>query len=515
MGAGEAEKLITANEVSQHSSLNDLWLVVDNVVYDLSHFAPEHPGGAAVLLQHAGRDATRAYAEVHSPSLIKTSLPASSRIGTLDRTTMPQNWSNPPPQTQAPPSQKAASKPPLETLINAHDFELAAQSSFTPKAWAFVSSAATDCLTKSRNSSAYDSITLRPRVLRDVSAADLSTEMLGHRIKAPIFCAPTSMGRIVHVEGERELGRGCQRMGLPQCVSTSCSYPLGEVMDAVEQEAEVMSKETSESKSEREVEPVPVFFQLYVDRDRRKSENLLKMVRERGVKAIFLTIDAPVIGKREADERIKSDESMSVPMSGAQAKNDKKGGALGRLMGSFIDASLTWDDVAWLRKHAPGLPIVLKGIQTSMDAIKAMEVGVEAIYLTNHGGRSLDTAPATILVLLELQKCCPQIFERMEVYIDGGITRGTDIFKALCLGARAVGIGRGFLFSLNYGKEGIEHFVDILMDELKTTMQMCGITSLDQVHPGLLHTGAVDHLVPGSEEHPYAKWRRRLRTSKL
>ncbi|KAI1444655.1 FMN-dependent dehydrogenase-domain-containing protein [Annulohypoxylon stygium] len=514
MGAGEAEKLIAATEVSQHNSLNDLWLVVDNVVYDLSHFAPEHPGGAAVLLKHAGRDATRAYSEVHSPSLIKTSLPASSRIGTLDHTTMPQERPKPPPRTQAPP-RKAASKPPLETLINAHDFELAAQSSFTPKAWAFVSSAATDCLTKTRNSSVYDSITLRPRVLRDVSVVDLSTEMLGHEIKAPIFCAPTSMGRMVHAEGERELGRGCQRVGVPQCVSTSCSYPLGEVVDAVEEEAEAMSRESSERESEKKVEPVPVFFQLYVDKDRRKSEKLLKMVRERGVKAIFLTIDAPVIGKREADERIKSDETMSVPMSGAQAKNDKKGGALGRLMGSFIDASMTWDDVAWLRKHAPGLPIVLKGIQTSMDAIKAMEVGVDAIYLTNHGGRSLDTAPVTILVLLELQKCCPQIFERMEVYIDGGITRGTDIFKALCLGAKAVGIGRGFLFSLNYGKEGIEHFVDILVDELKTTMQMCGITSLDQVHPGLLHTGAVDHLVPGSEEHPYAKWRPRLRSSKL
>ncbi|KAI1452139.1 FMN-dependent dehydrogenase-domain-containing protein [Annulohypoxylon moriforme] len=506
MGGGRS---ISVNEISQHRSLNDLWLVVDNVVYDLSHFAPEHPGGVAVLLQHAGRDATTGYAEVHSPSLIKTSLPASSRIGMLDKATITEEWAKPPPQAHKPP-QKTTEKPPLESLINARDFEIAAETSFTPKAWAFVSSAATDCLTKERNGSVYNDIMLRPRVLRDVRNVDLSTTMLGHRIKAPIFCAPTSMGRMFHPEGERELGRGCQRVGIPQCISTSCSFPLPEVMDAVEEEGNRMAKE-----GEGETGPVPVFFQLYVDKDRRKSEALLKMVRERGVKAVFLTIDAPVIGKREADERVKSDESMKAPMSGVQAKNDKKGGALGRLMGNFIDSSLTWDDVTWLRKHAPSLPIVLKGIQTSMDAVKAMEVGVDAIYLTNHGGRSLDTAPATILVLLELQKCCPQVFERMEVFIDGGINRGTDIFKALCLGARAVGIGRGFLFGLNYGKEGIEHFVDILTDELKTTMQMCGITSLDQVHPGLLHTGAVDHLVPGSEEHPYAKWRPRLRSSKL
>ncbi|KAI0514424.1 mitochondrial cytochrome-like protein b2 [Xylaria bambusicola] len=489
---------ISVEEVSAHQSLDDLWLVVEGVVYDFSEFAPEHPGGVNVLLQHAGRDATAAYLEAHSPSLIRTTLPPSRRVGILDRSTVTEEWTRPPPTMEKPPTKVKGAKPPLSSLINAHDFRLAAQQSYTPKAWAFLTSAATDCLTYERNSATYNDIVLRPRVLRDVSSVDVSTTMLGHRITTPIFIAPTSMGRLFHPEGERELGRGAQSLGIPQCVSTSCSYPLPEVMDAVE-----------ETKS-ADGTNVPVFFQLYVDKDRRKSEKLLRVVKERGVRAIFVTIDAPVIGKREADERIKADENMmTLPMSGMKAKNDSKGGSLGRIMGHFIDASLTWDDVAWLRKTVPGLPIVLKGIQTAMDAVKAMEVGVEAIYITNHGGRSLDTAPATILVLLELQKCCPQIFDKMEVYIDGGITRGTDIFKALCLGAKAVGIGRGFLFALNYGKEGIENFVNMLTDELETTMQQCGITSLDQVHPGLLHTGAVDHLVPGGEEHPYAKWRPR------
>ncbi|KAI1414525.1 FMN-dependent dehydrogenase-domain-containing protein [Hypoxylon sp. FL1857] len=506
MGSAQVEKLVSVDEISRHRTLDDLWLVVDEIVYDLSKFARSHPGGPGILVKYAGRDATAAYSEVHSPSLIKTELPASSRIGVLDRATVTQEWAKPPPRAKGPPK-KTVGKPPLASLINARDFEVAAEASFSPKAWAFVSSAATDCLTKERNSSAYNDIILRPRVLRDVRNVDISTTILGHRVTAPIFCAPTSMGRIFHPEGERELGRGCQRMGIPQCVSTSCSYPLSEVMDAVEEEHKVASGGESSV--------IPVFFQLYVDKDRGKSERLLEMVRKRGVKAVFLTIDAPVIGKREADERVRSDESLTAPMSGAQAKNDKKGGALGRLMGNFIDASLTWEDISWLRKHTPGLPVVLKGVQTAMDAVRALEVGVDAIYITNHGGRSLDTAPATILVLLELQKCCPQIFDKMEVYVDGGITRGTDIFKALCLGARAVGIGRGMLFALNYGKQGIEHFMNILTDELVTTMQMCGVTSLDQVHPGLLHTGAVDHLIPGGEGHPYAKWRPKSRGSKL
>jgi L-lactate dehydrogenase (cytochrome) len=128
-------------------------------------------------------------------------------------------------------------------------------------------------------------------------------------------------------------------------------------------------------------------------------------------------------------------------------------------MAGFIDASLSWDDIPWLRRCTK-LPIVLKGVQTAMDAKKAADHGIDAILLSNHGGRSLDTSPAPMLVLLELQKCCPEVFDKMEVYVDGGIMRGTDIFKALCLGATSVGIGRGFLFASTYGPEGVEKFVE-------------------------------------------------------
>ncbi len=170
-------------------------------------------------------------------------------------------------------------------------------------------------------------------------------------------------------------------------------------------------------------------------------------------------------------------------------------------MGAYIDASVTWADIAWVRSCLPpGTPVVLKGIQTAADARMAMEAGVEGILISNHGGRSLDTAPATILVMLELHRCCPEVFDKMEVFVDGGVMRGTDVFKALCLGAKAVGIGRGFLYGLNYGEEGVRRYVDsecplsrwacsslnggsmdtdqvaVLNDELETTMKMCGIT---------------------------------------
>jgi L-lactate dehydrogenase (cytochrome) len=253
------------------------------------------------------------------------------------------------------------------------------------------------------------------------------------------------------------------------------------------------------------------FFQLYVDKNRTKSEELLRTAERLGAKAVFVTVDGPVQGKREADERVKADRELVSPMSGTRAKNDeKKGNSISRAMGSYIDPTLSWKDVKWLRESTK-LPIILKGIMTAQDAVLAMQHGIDGIVLSNHGGRNLDTSPPPMLVLLEIQKNSPEVFDKVEVFVDGGIKRGTDIFKALCLGAKAVGIGRGFLWALNYGEEGVEKFIDILRDELETTMKLCGITDLSQVHPGLVNTLAIDHLVPSGEGHPYAKWRPKAR----
>ncbi|KAI8207696.1 Cytochrome b2 [Colletotrichum sp. SAR 10_76] len=503
---------LTPAEISKHNTLNDIWLVIDGNVWDFSDFVREHPGGIAVILQCAGKDATDVYSEVHGPNLVKSTLPAAHLKGVLasgaampkpkqTQHAQPANITSPNDERQD--GQKAAaappppSKPPLDTLISAHDFEEAASTSFTPKAWAFVSSAATDLHTKRLNASAYSLIGLRPRVLVDVSAVDTSTTMLDNPMRSPIFCPPTAMARLFHPDGEKELGRGCKAAGIPQGVSVSASFPLAEILAA------------HAAFSPPKPYDVPVFFQLYVDKNRANSERLIRSAQAQGAKALFLTIDAPIPGKREADERVRSDASIgSSPISGAKAGNDAKGGAIGRIMGDYIDASVNWSDIAWLRRTVPGMPIVLKGIQTWMDAERAAAAGVEAIVLSNHGGRSLDTSPATVMVLLELQKNCPHVFDKLEVYVDGGISRGTDIFKALCLGAKAVGVGRGLLYALNYGAEGVERYVEILRDELETTMKMCGVTSLDQVHPGFLNTLAVDQFVPGREDNPNTPWRR-------
>jgi L-lactate dehydrogenase (cytochrome) len=401
-----------------------------------------------VLHRYAGKDATSAYNEIHAPSLIKNALHPSKILGTLDPSSITAEWTKPLPTVMK--SQSPDSKPALDTFINTHDFVSAARKTLTPKTWAFYSSAATDLNTKSRNNAAYADIGLRPRILVNVKDVDTRTSMLGVEMAVPIFCAPAAMAKMVHPEGEKGIAKGCRRVGIPQCISTSASFPISEIFESISEEGTYGSFGPG---------TIPIFFQLYVDKQREKSEKLLREVQNLGVKAIFVTVDAPVPGKREADERVKADESLSAPMSGAQAKNDAKGGSIGRIMGSYIDSSLSWSDIAWLRK-CTDLPIVLKGVQTAMDARRAAQIGIEGIVLSNHGGRSLDTAPPPVLVLLELQKNCPEVFERMEVFVDGGIMRGTDIFKALCLGAKSVGIGRGFLYALNYGSEGVEKFTE-------------------------------------------------------
>ncbi|KAB5575954.1 FMN-dependent dehydrogenase [Coniochaeta sp. 2T2.1] len=451
--------LISAHKVAEHKTANDLWTVVDGEVYDLTDFALEHPGGLDILLRYAGRDATAAYAAVHSASLIRNTLPVNKRVGTLDQSTVPSSWcSDSGPVTSPTPS--TTQKPPLDSLISTHDFAAVARATFAPKTRAFVTSAATDLHTYHRNNAAYADIGLRPRALTDVSDVSIRTSILGHAVSSPIFASPTSLGKTVHPEGEKELARACSALGIAQAVSTSASYPLDEIMSCIP------------AGSNNKKKTIPVFFQLYVDKTRSKSEALLRRAGELGISGLILTVDAPVPGKREADERVRvtaADNGVASPMTGASAANDSKGGALGRVMGKYIDPSVSWRDIPWLRRHLPpNTPIILKGIQTAADARMAVAAGVDVVMVSNHGGRSLDTAPATVLVLLEMQRCCPEVFDRVEVWVDGGVMRGTDVFKALCLGARAVGVGRGMLYGLNYGEEGVRRYVETMVQGLRS-----------------------------------------------
>ncbi|KAJ5673905.1 hypothetical protein N7462_009344 [Penicillium macrosclerotiorum] len=510
------QKLLSTQQISEHNTPDKCWIVVDKQVWDVTDFLDEHPGGSTIILKYAGHDATQAYSEVHAPSVLKANLQPDKLKGVLDETTINDEWTRTPIR-QSSTTLTDNEKPPLNTLINAHDFQVVASKTASKKTWAFYSSAATDLITRDANKSCFDRIWFRPRVLRNVRAVETRTRMLGGDYRLPLFVSPAAMAKLIHPDGECAIARACGSKGIMQGVSNNSSYTMDEL------------RTTAPSTS--------FFFQLYVNRDREKSAALLRQCSANpSIKAIFVTVDAAWPGKREADERVKADESLSVPMAPSKAQNDKKGGGLGRVMAGFIDPGLTWEDLKWVRQHTHK-PVCLKGVMSADDALLALKAGMDGILLSNHGGRNLDTSPPSIITLLEIQKRCPEVFDRMEVYVDSGIRRGTDILKAVCLGATAVGMGRSMLFATNYGQEGVEHLIDskckltsrpfasffsneleksetkdakymfspVMQDELETAMRNIGITSLDQASPDLVHTGDVDHLVPASRSHPYAR----------
>ncbi|KAI4280422.1 MAG: hypothetical protein L6R38_004467 [Xanthoria sp. 2 TBL-2021] len=494
-------KLLSTQQIAEHNTAKDLWIVVDGQVWDMTDFAPEHPGGIGIILQYAGRDASQPYNEIHAPSLLNKTLTSSKLVGTLDTSTISDSWAKPPPQ-QNPKVQLKNEKPPLFTLLSTHDFESVAEKTLAPKTWAFYSSAATDLVTHKANQSFFDRIWFRPRVLRNIRTRDTRWQIMGQNVELPIMCSPAAMAKLVHPDGEKAIARGCQSKGVIQCVSTNASFPIEDIASSLP---------PSQSG------PPPLFFQLYVSKTRTASEALLRQVWSLGIRTIFLTVDSPLAGKREADERVRmDDDQQGIPMMTGVGKpvNDKRGGGLGRITGSFIDEGLDWSDLPWLRQHWKG-KIVLKGIMCAEDASRAAKEGLDGIVVSNHGGRNLDTSPPAILILLDLHRNAPHVFDKLEVYVDGGIRRGTDILKAICLGATAVSLGRPFLYSLNYGPEGVEYLIDMLKDELSVAMALVGITSLDQAHPGLVNTNDVDYLVPTTEGHPYAKKRKQPLKAKM
>ena len=485
------DNLISVEEIKKHNSPDDCWIVVDNKVWDITDFAPDHPGGGEIIWKHAGRDASTTYSSIHSPSLLPNNLDPSKLKGTLDKRSITDEWQKEPPGTT--PELKLNEKPPLDTIICAQDFEDVAERTATKKTWAFYSSASTDCITRDANRSFFGKIWFRPRLLRSVGSISTKSAMLGHDVGLPIFVSPAAMAKMIHPLGEKGIAQGCIDLRVPQCVSNNASFPIDEIIPAVPKGPDGRAH--------------PFFFQLYVNKDRAQSAKLLRRVRSLGVDAVFVTIDGPVQGKREADERVKADESLSTPMSGQKAKNDRRGGGIGRIMGNYIDPNFTWDDFAWVRKHWDG-KVVVKGVQCWQDAKKCADLGMDGVMLSNHGGRNLDTSPPVIMTLLECQMNCPEIFSKLEVFVDGGIRRGGDILKCLCLGATAVGFGRPFLYALNYGEEGVQHFIDIIKQELEIAMALVGITDLSQCDPMYVNTAELDPLVARAWGHPYARGRR-------
>ncbi|GAA6052900.1 hypothetical protein JCM3770_004399 [Rhodotorula araucariae] len=469
--------VLSGADVAAHNSRESLWMIIHGKVYDLTDFAPSHPGGERILLKYAGKDATDEYDPIHPPGTIEEALSPDKHLGAVDLSTLSD--------AQKPVEQPAAKAPSgdvpvtLGACLNLDDIERAAEKLLKPKAWAYYRSAADDEKTFAWNRESFFSVRLRPRVMRDVTEVDLTTKLLGCASSLPIYISPAAMGRLAHPDGEKCLARVAAAHQIPYMISANASVGFEEIA-AMAQPGQTL------------------FYQLYVNRDRTKSEDILRRVAKAGYKAICVTVDAPVAGKRERDERAKlDDEAATDPNmqkavkstgSGApDAPQDAPSQGIAQALGSYVDPTLRWTDLAWVRRAAGGLPIIVKGIQTAEDAALAAHHGADAIILSNHGGRQTEGAPSSLETLLEIRKFEPRVLTKLEVWCDGGFRRGTDVLKALALGARAVGIGRPFMYSLAFGDEGVSKVATILRDELAQNTRLLGAAKLGEVVPAMVN----------------------------
>ena len=332
----------------------------------------------------------------------------------------------------------------------------------------YIAGGAEDEVTLRRNREAFGRWALRPRVLRDVRKRDTKTVLLGERVSMPVCVAPTSFHALVHPEGEVATARGTAAAETILIASTVSTKPLEEIAAAAD---------------------APRWFQLYVYKDRAVTEELVNREVKAGYKALCLTADTPVLGRRERDER----NAFTLPPGFGIANlkpagldgmpEVEQGSAFAQYVTDLLDSSLTWDDVDWLKSISP-LPLVVKGIMTAEDAVLAVDHGIAGIVVSNHGGRQLDSTLGSLDALPEVVAA---VRGRIEVYLDGGIRRGTDVLKALALGAKAVFVGRPVLWGLALGgADGVRAVLDELRTELDTAMALAGCATLKDIESSLV-----------------------------
>jgi L-lactate dehydrogenase (cytochrome) len=469
---------IEPQELTQHASRQSCWIAIHGTVWDVTSFVDKHPGGASLILSQSGKDATSAYEDFHSLELAEQTLGLDAKRGVLRSETAAEKFQREAFEDRKIPSK--AKQPSLRAMISLADFEKMASTHMSPTAWAYVVSGADDEISCHENARAYSKVFLRPRVLRDVRTVDGSTTILGQKSSLPFYTSPVGLGKMVHPDGECAIARAVGKEGIIQVVNTVSSMPIEQIME---------SRVNAEQ---------PVFWQLYADRDLDKSAAFVERVERAGVKAIWLTVDSPVVGKRERDERATASGTDTETMEEI-VEGDKATGLAAKNTG-FINAGIDWSIVDWLR-GITNLPIVVKGIQSYEDATIAFEHKTDGVVLSNHGGRSQDTAQPPLLTLLEINKFAPHILgKHMEVFVDGGVRRGTDIIKALALGATAVGIGRPTLFSMagGFGSYGVRRMVQILRRELQINMAMIGARNIGELESGMLNTRQLEHMLSSS-----------------
>ncbi|WP_427162485.1 alpha-hydroxy acid oxidase [Aliinostoc sp. HNIBRCY26] len=356
--------------------------------------------------------------------------------------------------------------------INLFEYEQLAPKHLSKMALDYYSSGAWDEITLRENRVAFERVKLRPRMLVDVSQLNLKTTVLGENLEFPLLIAPMAFQCLAHPDGELATAMAAASAGVGMVLSTMSTQSLEAV-------AEIGQKFTHSLQ----------WFQLYIHKDRGLTRALVERAYAAGYKALCLTVDAPVLGQRERDRRNKFTLPSGLTLanitsiSGLNIPQEQGESGLFTYFAQQLDPSLTWRDLEWLQSLSP-LPLVVKGILRGDDAARAVEYGAKAIVVSNHGGRQLDGAIASFDALPEIVAA---VDGKVEVLLDGGIRRGTDMLKALAMGAKAVLIGRPILWGLAVGGQaGVSHVLSLLQDEMKVAMSLSGVAQIQDIDPSLV-----------------------------
>ncbi|XP_074119335.1 2-Hydroxyacid oxidase 2 [Sminthopsis crassicaudata] len=346
-------------------------------------------------------------------------------------------------------------------LLCLSDFKAYAKDHLPKSTWEFIEGGADECITRDENISAYKKIHLRPRILRDVSVVDTRTTIQGSEISFPVCIGPTAFHCLCWPDGEQSTAKAAQAMNICYITSTFCTCSYEDIVACAPNGLR--------------------WFQLYIQQDRQITKKLVQKMEALGYKALVLTVDVPALGNRLQDKRNRFFLPEPIKMKNFNVDIEENSESL--LPVSKIDSSASWKDIAWLRSITQ-MPIILKGILTKEDAELAISYNVQGILVSNHGGRQLDTVPASIDALAEVVNA---VQGRIEVYLDGGIRTGTDVLKALALGARCIFLGRPILWGLTYkGEEGVQQLLNLLKQELHRSMAFTGCRSISEINKDLV-----------------------------
>ena len=359
----------------------------------------------------------------------------------------------------------------FNSIINLNDIERLAESVLPQYAYEYYFGGANDEITLRENKQAFQQIRIAPRVMVDVSELDTSTTIFDHTIPAPILFAPTAFHGLATPKAEAATANAASISKTIMILSTLSNTRMEEVANQTD---------------------TPLWFQLYVYKDRELTRELIKRAEKSGFSALCITVDAPLLGSRERDvhNNFTLPENLSLPniiaYPGEHLSKENSGSALTTYFSTLLDQSLNWKDIEWVRSIT-NLPLILKGIQHPLDAEIAVKNGIDAIVVSNHGGRQLDTVPGTITLLPKISEI---VNNQIPIFLDGGVRRGTDIIKALAYGAKAVLIGRPILWGLTLaGAEGASKVFSILKDELSLAMALTGTKSITKITPDIIWKG--------------------------